>query len=131
MAANASWWTGQRQRLRGSDFITMPQIGIPLLYFCDIIINNHQQLRPTRTRERLMNEFHDDYFTLISTEGEIIEFTIRELIDHEFNQVLFPDVDVQRYTKQDKIEVMKNLIADIEKCISIIEKEENARLSEV
>ena len=78
-----------------------------------------------------MNEFHDDYFTLISTEGEIIEFTIRELIDHEFNQVLFPDVDVQRYTKQDKIEVMKNLIADIEKCISIIEKDENARLSEV
>lgn len=77
-----------------------------------------------------MNEFHDDYFTLISTEGEIIEFSIRELLDHEFNQVIFA-VDTQGYTKQDKIEVMKNLIADIEKCISIIEKDENARLSEV
>ena len=77
-----------------------------------------------------MNEFYDDYFTLISTEGEIIEFSIRELLDHEFNQVIFA-VDTQRYTKQDKIEVMKNLIADIEKCISIIEKDENARLSEV
>ena len=62
-----------------------------------------------------MNEFHDDYFTLISTEGKITEFFIRELLDHEFNQVIFA-VDTQRYTKQDKIEVMKNLIADIEKC---------------
>ena len=87
-------------------------------------------MRPTRIRERLMNEFYDDYFTMISTEGEIIEFSIRELLDHEFNQVIFA-VDTQRYTKQDKIEVMKNLIADIEKCISIIEKDENARLSEV
>lgn len=78
-----------------------------------------------------MNDFCDDYFTFINTNGEIIEFTIRELIDHEFNQVLFPDVEIQGYTKQDKIEVMKNLIADIEKCISIIEKDENARLSEV
>lgn len=78
----------------------------------------------------LMNEFYDDNFTFISTEGEIIEFSIRELLDHEFNQVIFA-VDTQRYTKQDKIEVMKNLIADIEKCISIIEKDENARLSEV
>ena len=77
-----------------------------------------------------MNDFHDDYFTLISTKGEIIEFTIRELIDNEFNQVIFA-VDTQGYTKQDKIEVMKNIIADIEKCISIIEKDENARLSEV
>ena len=77
-----------------------------------------------------MNGFYDDYFTFISTEGEIIEFTIRELLDHEFNQVIFA-VDTQGYTKQDKIEVMKNLLADIEKCISIIEKDENARLSEV
>lgn len=77
-----------------------------------------------------MNDFHDDYFTLISTKGEIIEFTIRELIDNEFNQVIFA-VDTQGYTKQDKIEVMKNIIADIEKCIVIIEKDENARLSEV
>lgn len=76
-----------------------------------------------------MNDFHDDYFTFISSEGEIIEFTIRELIDHEFNQVIFPDEYMQRYTKQDKIEVMKNLIDDIEKCISIIEKDENAKLS--
>lgn len=78
-----------------------------------------------------MNEFNDFYFTLVSPEGETIEFSIRELLDLEFNQQLFPDVDVQRYTKQDKIEVMRNLIADIEKCISIIEKDENARLSEV
>ena len=77
-----------------------------------------------------MNDFYDDYFTFINTNGEIIEFSIRELIDNEFNQVIFA-VDTQRYTKQDKIEVMKNLIADIEKCISIIEKDENARLSEV
>lgn len=87
-------------------------------------------MRPTRIREMSMNDFHDDYFTLISTEGEIIEFTIRELIDNEFNQVIFA-VDTQGYTKQDKIEVMKNIIADIEKCIGIIEKDENARLSEV
>ena len=40
-------------------------------------------------------------------------------------------MDTQGYTKQDKIEVMKNIIADIEKCIGIIEKDENARLSEV
>ena len=78
-----------------------------------------------------MNEFNDFYFTLVSPEGETIEFSIRELLDLEFNQQLFPDVDVQRYTKQDKIEVMRNLIADIEKCISIIEKDENAKLSEV
>ena len=58
------------------------------------------------------------------------ETQIREFIDNEFNQVIFA-VDTQRYTKQDKIEVMKNIIADIEKCIGIIEKDENARLSEV
>ena len=87
-------------------------------------------MRPTRIREMSMNDFHDDYFTLISTKGEIIEFTIRELIDNEFNQVIFA-VDTQGYTKQDKIEVMKNIIADIEKSIGIIEKDENARLSEV
>lgn len=58
------------------------------------------------------------------------ETQIRELIDNEFNQVIFA-VDTQRYTKQDKTEVMKNIIADIEKCIGIIEKDENARLSEV
>lgn len=88
-------------------------------------------MRPTRIRDSFMNDFYDYYFTFINTNGEIIEFTIRELIDHEFNQVIFPDVEIQGYTKQDKIEVMKNLIADIEKCISIIEKDENARLSEV
>ena len=54
------------------------------------------------------------------------ETQIRELIDNEFNQVIFA-VDTQGYTKQDKIEVMKNIIADIEKCIGIIEKDENAR----
>ena len=58
------------------------------------------------------------------------ETQIQEFIDNEFNQVIFA-VDTQGYTKQDKIEVMKNIIADIEKCIGIIEKEENARLSEV
>jgi hypothetical protein len=58
------------------------------------------------------------------------ETQIRELIDNEFNQVIFA-VDTQGYTKQDKTEVMKNIIADIEKCIGIIEKDENARLSEV
>ena len=78
-----------------------------------------------------MNEFYDDYFTFINTNGEIIEFTIRELLDYQFKKVIFPDVEIQGYTKQDKIEVMKNLIADIEKCISIIEKGENARLGEV
>ncbi|MBQ6726591.1 MAG: hypothetical protein IJQ89_08450 [Bacteroidales bacterium] len=87
-------------------------------------------MRPARIRDSFMNDFYDDYFTFINTNGEIIEFSIRELLDHEFNQVIFA-VDTQRYTKQDKIEVMKNLIADIEKCISIIEKDENARLSEV
>ena len=58
------------------------------------------------------------------------ETQIQEFIDNEFNQVIFA-VDTQGYTKQDKIEVMKNIFADIEKCIGIIEKEENARLSEV
>ena len=58
------------------------------------------------------------------------ETQIRVFIDNEFNQVIFA-VDTQGYTKQDKIEVMKNIIADIEKCIGIIEKDENARLSEV
>lgn len=58
------------------------------------------------------------------------ETQIREFIDNEFNQVIFA-VDTQGYTKQDKTEVMKNIIADIEKCIGIIEKDENARLSEV
>ena len=58
------------------------------------------------------------------------ETQIREFIDNEFNQVIFA-VDTQRYTKQDKIEVMKNIIANIEKRIGIIEKDENARLSEV
>lgn len=58
------------------------------------------------------------------------ETQIREFIDNEFNQVIFA-VDTQKYTKQDKIEVMKNIIADIEKCIGIIEKDENAKLSEV
>ncbi len=58
------------------------------------------------------------------------ETQIREFIDNEFNQVIFA-VDTQRYTKQDKIEVMKNIIVDIEKCIGIIEKDENAKLSEV
>ncbi len=87
-------------------------------------------MRPTRIRDSFMNDFYDDYFTFINTNGEIIEFSIRELLDHEFNQVIFA-VDTQRYTRQEKIEVMKNLIADIEKCINIIEKDENARLSEV
>ena len=40
-------------------------------------------------------------------------------------------MDTQEYTKQDKTEVMKNIIADIEKCIGIIEKDKNAKLSEV
>ena len=74
-----------------------------------------------------MNEFNDFYFTLVSPEGETIEFSIRELLDNEFSH----DISIQRYTKQVKIEVMKDLISDIEKCISIIEKDENARLNEV
>ena len=74
-----------------------------------------------------MNEFNDFYFTLVSPEGESIEFSIRELLDYEFSH----DISIQRYTKQGKIEVMKDLISDIEKCISIIEKDENARLNEV
>ena len=74
-----------------------------------------------------MNEFNDFYFTLVSPEGESIEFSIRELLDYEFSH----DIPIQRYTKQVKIEVMKDLISDIEKCISIIEKDENARLNEV
>ena len=74
-----------------------------------------------------MNEFNDFYFTLVSPEGESIEFSIRELLDYEFSH----DISIQRYTKQVKIEVMKDLISDIEKCISIIEKDENARLNEV
>ena len=74
-----------------------------------------------------MNEFNDFYFTLVSPEGESIEFSIRELLDCEFSH----DIPIQRYTKQVKIEVMKDLISDIEKCISIIEKDENARLNEV
>ena len=77
-----------------------------------------------------MNEFNDFYFTLASPEEETIEFSIRELLDHEFSHDI-PEVDIQRYTKQVKIEVMKDLISDIEKCISIIEKDENARLNEV
>ena len=55
------------------------------------------------------------------------ETQIREFIDNEFNQVIFA-VDTQGYTKQDKTEVMKNIIADIEKRIDIIEKDEIARL---
>ncbi|MBR1991275.1 MAG: hypothetical protein IJ986_03260 [Bacteroidales bacterium] len=74
-----------------------------------------------------MNEFNDFYFTLVSPEGESIEFSIRELLDYEFSH----DIPIQSYTKQVKIEVMKDLISDIEKCISIIEKDENARLNEV
>ncbi len=77
-----------------------------------------------------MTEFHDDLFTYISTDGEMIEFSIRELIHYEFNHEIFPKEYVQGYSKQDKIEVMKNLVADIEKCIERIEKDENANLLE-
>ena len=77
-----------------------------------------------------MNEFNDDLFGYIDSQGQIIEFSIRELIEYEFNKSKFP-IKVQGYTKQEKIDFMKGIIADIEKCIEMIEKDENVKLSEV
>ncbi len=74
-------------------------------------------------REKFMNDFNDDLFAFIN--DEIIEFSIRELIDYQFNLRILDDST--NYTKEEKINFMKNLIADIEKCISIIEKDEHAR----
>ena len=77
-----------------------------------------------------MNEFNDDLFGYIDSQGQIIEFSIRELIEYKFDTSKFP-IKVQGYTKQEKIDFMKGLVADIEKCIEMIEKDENAKLCEV
>ena len=87
-------------------------------------------MRPTRTREKKMNEFNDDLFGYIDSQGQIIEFSIRELLAYQFDTFKFP-FTVQGYTKQEKIDFMKGIIADIEKCIEMIEKDENAKSSEV
>ena len=81
---------------------------------------NKQQLRPTRIRDNIMNEFNDDLFTFIN--GELIEFSIRELINYQFNLRIFDENPP--YTKEEKIEFMKSLIEDIEMCIAKVEIEE-------
>ena len=45
-----------------------------------------------------MNEFNDDLFTFIN--GELIEFSIRELINHQFNLRILDDNPL--YTKEEK-----------------------------
>ena len=75
-----------------------------------------------------MNEFNDESFFYFDPEGEIMEFTMRQLLDWAFN---YPAVGLPPLTKQEKMEIMRWHIADIEKSISIIEKDEYARLSEV
>lgn len=67
-----------------------------------------------------MNEFNDDLFTFIN--GELIEFSIRELINHQFNLRILDDNPL--YTKEEKIEFMKSLIEDIEMCITKVENDE-------
>ena len=70
----------------------------------------------------------NDYYFYVAPNEEDLgwEFTIGELIESEFeaHPENFPN-------KSEKIGFLKDLIADIEMCISIIEKDENARLSEV
>ena len=77
---------------------------------------NHQQLRPTRIRVLNMNDY---YFYVAPNEEDLgWEFTIRELIESEFeaHSDNFPN-------KSEKIEFMKELIADIEECIKRMENE--------
>ena len=76
---------------------------------------NHQQLRPTRTRDLNINDY---YFYVAPNEEDLgWEFTIRELIESEFeaHSDNFPN-------KSTKIAFLKELISDIEECIERIEK---------
>jgi F0F1-type ATP synthase delta subunit len=68
-----------------------------------------------------MNEYNDDLFTYIADNGEFMEFSIRELINHQFNLRILDDNPL--YTKEEKIEFMKSLIEDIEMCITKVENE--------
>lgn len=79
-------------------------------------------MRPTRNREIIMNEYNDDLFTYIADNGEFIEFSISELINYQFNLRIIDDNPL--YTKEEKIEFMKNLIEDIEMCITKVENDE-------
>ena len=75
---------------------------------------NHQQLRPTRTRDLNMNDY---YFYVAPNEEDLgWEFTIRELIESEFEA--HPD---NFPNKSEKIGFLKELISDIEECIERIE----------
>ncbi len=69
-----------------------------------------------------MNEFNDDLFTYVEFDDEVMEFSIRELINHQFNLRILDDNPL--YTKEEKIEFMKSPIEDIEKCIEKVEKDE-------
>ena len=69
-----------------------------------------------------MNEYNDDLFTYIADNDELIEFSIRELINNQFNLRIIDDNPP--YTKEEKIEFMKNLIEDIEMCITKVENDE-------
>lgn len=79
-------------------------------------------MRPTRNREIIMNEYNDDLFTYIADNGEFIEFSISELINYQFNLRIIDDNPL--YTKEEKIEFMKNLIVDIKMCITKVENDE-------
>lgn len=70
-----------------------------------------------------MNEYNDDLFTYIADNDEFIEFSIRELINNQFNLRILDDNPL--YTKEEKIEFMKNLIEDIEMCITKVENDED------
>ena len=69
-----------------------------------------------------MNEYNDDLFTYIADNGEFMEFSIRELINCQFNLRFFDENPL--YTKEEKIEFMKSLIEDIEMCIAKVENDE-------
>ena len=71
-----------------------------------------------------MNDYY--FYVAPNEEGLGWEFTICELIECEFEA--HPD---NFPNKTEKIEFLKELIADIEECIEMIEKDENAKLSEV
>ena len=79
-------------------------------------------MRPTRIREIILNEYNDDLFTYIADNGEFMEFSIRELINCQFNLRFFDENPL--YTKEEKIEFMKSLIEDIEMCIAKVENDE-------
>ena len=68
-----------------------------------------------------MNEFNDDLFTYAEFD-EFMEFSIRELINYQFNLRILDDKTL--YTKEEKIEFLKSLIEDIEKCIEKVENDE-------